>query len=247
MFFIPGTGRSGTQWLARILNEDERSAVFHEPDFHEDTKVMSAALNNPRAALEYVKEFRKYRIARRIKKNQQPVYGEVTGTLTYHCAALKRVFPDAVLLLSTLDGRDVLRSIWGRPFYKEKSTGAFNLEPTALDPFRIKWRMMFRFEKLRRAWIDSHQRLLACISPDRIVYFEKLIHDYRHFEERLLKSIGVCISCEQWERKAAEKSDNATLHYAFSHWTEWPTEHKVTFNRICKDTSADKRYLIVAG
>ena len=68
LFFMMCTGRSGTQIISILLNQDDSSKVLHEPNIHEDRVVMEASRRDPEFAFNYLDRFRKYEIYRRLDR-----------------------------------------------------------------------------------------------------------------------------------------------------------------------------------
>jgi hypothetical protein len=233
LFFILGTGRSGTQMLSGLLNKSEKALVVHEPNRHEDRNLYTEIRQNSALAVQYLNEFRRYGIYRRIMASMPQIYGEVTGTLRYHCAALKEVFPHVRLFLLVRDGRDVVRSVMNmKRFYKKGSKKFHSLGPLESDHFHEQWHAMSRFEKICWAWADTNRVLLEII-PDDVVYFERVISDYDYTKQRLFEPLGLSISFEQWRESAKHKSKNATKVHTFPHWKDWRTREEESFDRIC--------------
>jgi hypothetical protein len=161
------------------------------------------------------------------------IYGEVTGTLRYHCFAMKKVFPNAELLMACRDGREVVRSVMGMPHYTEGSKGAFNITPSPDESIAKQWPNMDRFEKICWSWAHSYRVLLECIPPHKIVHFEQIIKDYDYFLEKVVKPTDIFISQEKWGRKFDEKSKNSSQTFIFPRWKEWNQKEKESFDRIC--------------
>lgn len=238
LFFILGSGRSGTYWLSNLLNQNKNTVVFHEPDFSADCEVMSMASQHPEgsATLEYNHQFRKYRIARRIKQNSADIYGEVTGTLRHHCFALKTVFPKAEFMMLCRDGRDVIRSVMPWAHYTKGSTGAYNIEPVKGQRYFEQWKSMSRFEKMCWEWDHSYRILLACIPPHRIVHFERMTSEYDYFLGKIVNVVGILVKQEKWGIQFNTKEKNATQYFTYPHWKDWAVQEKNAFDRICGET-----------
>lgn len=53
MFFVTGTGRSGTQLLSDLLDKTGCVKVFHEPNFGEDVGAIEAFRNDEKLPVQY--------------------------------------------------------------------------------------------------------------------------------------------------------------------------------------------------
>jgi len=136
LFFITGMGRSGSFFLADLLNSPG-VAVYHET--HTDYKALVDAYWNPANAIEYIDGMRSRVIASRILAAKCEVYGEVNGLLRFHVNALRR-FENATILHLVRDGRLVVRSGMNRKaFTPTDSNVTGRIEPWADDPYRERW------------------------------------------------------------------------------------------------------------
>jgi hypothetical protein len=242
LFFILGTGRSGTQMLSGLLNKSKGALVVHEPNRHEDRNLYTEIRQNSDLAVAYLNEFRKYGIYKRIMAFRPQIYGEVTGTLRYHCAALKEVFPHVRLFLLVRDGRDVVRSVMSmKRFYKKGSKKFHRLGPLEGDRYHEQWHAMSRFEKICWAWADTNRVLLEII-PDDVIHFEQIINDYDYTKNRLFDPLELSISFEQWRESVKHKSPNATKVHTFPHWRDWRTREEESFDEICGQMMIELRY-----
>ena len=129
LFFMLGSGRSGTQLISTLLNEADNAFVFHEPNALEDRSVLKSIYKDRHTAERYFNNYRKYEIYRRILKYDCNIYGEITGMLRYSVNQLKQTYPDARFFILARDGRNVIRSIYKWNFYKNYSFGAKNITP----------------------------------------------------------------------------------------------------------------------
>jgi len=233
-FFVLGSGRSGTQMLSGLLNLDHSVLVLHEPAFFEDRVTRNTVRYGKLNVREYLIGFRKHLIAHRIRKSEQvKTYGEVTGTLRYHAAGIKEVFPDAKMLILTRDGRDVVRSIMQHDFYTETSVKDGDTSPLFGKQYFNTWEGMSRFEKVCWLWADSYESLLRLIPETKIIYFEKIIEDFDYCNNQVFSFLDIQISHEQWQKYLSKKSINAINHHKFSHWKDWSQKNRDDFDRIC--------------
>src|SRR5215204_3331714 len=109
-FFILALGRSGTTFLAHLLNMASNALVFHEP-IRSDIDAYRRAFFSPDEAERYIASFRKKEMYLRTRTKDFRVYGEVNSLLRRHYDALSRHFPAAGFLHMVRDGRDVVRTM----------------------------------------------------------------------------------------------------------------------------------------
>jgi sulfotransferase family protein len=236
IFFVLSTGRSGTNFLSHFLNKNRSVQVYHEPDFLYDVATLHRCKRSEIFAARYFNQYRKHAIGSRMRESGEARYGEVTGTLRYHAAAIQKTFPTALIFLMTRDGRDVIRSAWRWKFYKKGTTGAYHIRPNRDDPYFQKWKKMTRFEKLCWSWMDSNEQIIQHIPEENIFRFERIIEDYDYLNDKLLRPLGIDVDKEEWMLKKSIKSDNASVQYEFPHWTRWETGDREAFNDICGPT-----------
>lgn len=244
MFFVLGSGRSGTQLLSSLF-ERAGVAAYHEPNFHEDVVTMDAFRRNTEKCKDYWKRFRAREVARRWQESGAEYYCEVNGTIRYHAPAIRALFPHSPLFLFARDGRGVVRSIMGwKHFYGPSSRGAYALSPLPGDPFHDRWKHMSRFEKVCWLWRESNEFVMAHVPAERWLRLESIVRDYDQFRERCLDAIGLDVPETVWEEVVSRKSRNASKTYAFPAWEEWPREQKRAFVEICGETMEKLGYRI---
>lgn len=236
LFFLLSIGRSGTKWLADLLNIAPRALVVHEPFI--ETIPHQEAFNDPMKAENYISKFRKREIWLRINTLDVCVYGEVNSFLRRHCESLKRAFPNAVLMHIVRDGRDVVRSMYSRETMMPRAYDTKRICPKENDPWRDQWQKMSRFEKLCWYWMVENTYLRECVR--NTVKFEKIISDYEYFSKNILRPLNLTISKNTWEGKII-KPRNISADYMLSHWSKWG-EEKESFNKICGKEMRENGY-----
>jgi len=235
LFFILGSGRSGTQLLSGLLNSSNSALVLHEPQLFEDRLTRNASRENMSSSLDYISTFRKLSIYNSIIRSKKSVYGEVTGTLRYHILAIKEVFPSAQLFILARDGRDVVRSIMGYNFYTSNSDIDGDTSPLPGSELNTNWINMSRFQKICWLWADSYKVLLDNINTEKIIHFEKIINDYEYFNNTILAKLDITVDKKTWNNFVEKKSNNASKTYSYPQWKEWSQEDRNSFDSICGD------------
>jgi len=238
VFFILGTGRSGTQLLTSLLNKEGQSVVFHEPNFCEDVATMERCRERPEEAVSYWKDFRQFEVYKHWHSRPDArIYGEVNGTIRYHAKAITSVFPEAKLFLLSRDGRGFVRSVMGWPqFYSPESKGAYALSPLSSDPYYDEWESMSRFEKVCWGWMEANESIMQSVPESAWVQLEKVSTDYEYFSEEIARSIGLDTSYQDWYSLVSKPSQNASKSYDFPEWQDWTPEQQSSFRRICGHT-----------
>ena len=246
LLFVMGSGRSGTQLIANLLDASGKSVVFHEPNFMEDVGTMDMLRRDPVQAVRYWQEFRCVELYRRWKSAPEGMmYGEVNGTIRYQVQAIKQLFPEAKMVLMTRDGRGVVRSVMGwRQFYGPRSKGAFALAPLPGDPFELEWPNMNRFERICWGWQDTYELLMRHIPSTHWLTLEQSTSDFDYFDRQFTQNVSLSISHELWHQHTTQKSRNATKEYSFPAWDQWTDAQKLAFNRICGPTMRKLGYSI---
>ena len=246
MFFILGTGRSGTQLFTNLFSRSDQCLAFHEPNFLEDVGTMEEFRQNSEECNQYWVRYRQYEIYKRWSAAPEALfYGEINGTIRYHAEAIIKTLPEAKLFLVTRDGRGVVRSVMGwTQFYGPESKGAYALEPLPNDPFKDQWDRMTRFEKICWSWQEANEFIMDSVQEDRWMKLERVSSDFEYFSEKLARPIGLSISQDAWHEVVSKKSDNASKHYDFPAWDDWTPEQQEIFKQICGNTMSRLGYRI---
>ncbi|HEX2250266.1 MAG TPA: sulfotransferase [Gemmatimonadales bacterium] len=238
-FFILAIGRSGTTFLADVLNMSTNAAVFHEPT-RSDIDAYRRAFFSPADAERYIASFRKKEMYLRTRMKDFTVYGEVNSLLRRHSHALKRHFPGAGFIHLVRDGRDVVRTMMSTNALKPGYMYDWWLRPHESDPFFDQWSTMDRFAKLCWYWRVENQHLRTSIG--NTVRFEDVIADYECFEQRILRPFGLDLPQSVWKQQVGVQR-NPTKTYKMPHWREWDARRTQTFETICGDEMRANGYL----
>lgn len=229
IFFILAMGRSGTKFLAHLLNKSKEAYVVHEP-VYSDFQAYQEAFYSEEKGLKYIRNFRKKEIYLRIRNKGIKTYGEVNSALRRHYNALKEEFPNATFIHLIRDGRDVVRSAMSRWTMTSKDPNTKLIHPTNGDPYKERWSEMSRFEKLCWYWqVDNHYLRENIGNP---VKFEDLLRNYEYFKNNILEKIGINISKEVWI-KEVNNPKNTTKEYSIPPWKNWDKKKTKYFEEIC--------------
>lgn len=231
IFFVLAIGRSGTKFLADLLDQSPAARVVHEP-VRDDYLAHQKAFHSQQEAAQYIHRFRKKEMYLRMRDKQVDCYGEVNSLLRRHCMALKEAFPGSALVHLVRDGRDVVRSIISRKTMTPDDPHTGLICPTEEDPWKDEWFKMSRFERLCWYWqVENHHLRL---NIEKRVQFERLIGSYDYLKKELLSPLGIDVPKNMWQA-AVDSPKNVTDQYRIPHWSEWGDDRMASFRRICAD------------
>lgn len=229
-FFILAIGRSGTAFLADLLNQANGSAVYHEP-VDADRRAYPQAFHNSKKALEYVRSFRKKEMYLRAGDRMDiTTYGEVNSWLRRHAQAIKESFPNATLIHLIRDGRHVVRSMMARKTMTPQDKTTSKIYPSPADPWHVQWQNMDRFARLCWYWQVENAYLRTNIGET--VHLEKILNNYDYFHDNVLEPCQIELPKGIWER-AVNNPKNVTAQHSMASWNDWDPSQRETFLRIC--------------
>jgi len=228
-FFIVSTGRTGTKWLARILNS-EKAHVLHEPVPFEGLAHI-AACKNKRNAYDYVKNFRIKEIYLRNKNiNEIDIFGEVNGNLRRHIAPLSKLLPNITIIHLIRNGKNVIRSVMNRNTFTDKKSIYFKFIPPEARRKKLNWKHIDNFEKM--CWIWRWENEYMDAGTDNHVKFEDITSSYQIFKKQLTEKIGVDISENVWKEQI-NLPINKNEKCNFPSYEYWTKSEKNKFQKIC--------------
>ncbi len=229
LFFILSIGRSGTMFLAHLLNRANGVSVYHEP-VDADRRAYPEAFHSFEQASRYIRTFRRKEIFLRAGGADTTAYGEVNSWLRRHAQALEECFPSATLIHVVRDGRNVIRSMAARRTMTPEDKITSKIAPQPGDPWHSQWQHMDRFARLCWYWQIENAYLRTNIG--KTVHFEKMISDYDYFFKNILEPCQIELPKELWEQ-AVTNPKNATRQHTIVPWTDWEPYQRETFVRIC--------------
>jgi len=240
IFFILAIGRSGTKFLANLLNKAPGALVVYEP-VEREVRAYQVAFHSQEKSKVYIHSFRRKEIYLRVCDKEIVTYGEVNSVLRRHVAALRDAFPNAKFMHLIRDGRDVIRSAIARKTMTVEDSNTRDIYPREGDPWKPKWSAMSRFERLCWYWQTENCYLRTSIG--KAVKFEEIISSYDYFQTRLLDPLGLDISEEIW-RNAVTSPVNKTQSHKIPYWSEWDDETISIFEKICGKEMEANGYLL---
>ncbi len=249
MFFLMSIGRSGSKFLANLLNTDQRGVVLHLPnhfDKHLISMQYSGSMNNVSSL--YLKKRFKELLDQYCNKI---FYGEVNSYLRFSIDWLKENYnPQFIHIVR--DGRDFVRSVYMRKVFTQDEY-SMPLFPKDSDSFSTKWFSLSRFEQLCWYWKFTNEYLANKIN--NYVKFENLISDYTEFQTKVAKPLLINIDKTTWlnhylvplnsSRRILfnKKMKNIFMPWTkkrvlhtIPQWKDWDINMTNTFWNICEDT-----------
>ncbi|GBE06030.1 hypothetical protein BMS3Abin10_01672 [bacterium BMS3Abin10] len=242
VFFIVSTGRTGTRWLAGLLNLSKDALVEHEP-VPIETWAHKEAARDLNTAVQYVKEFRRKEIYLRVSGRRLLIktYGEVNGILRRHIEPILKYIPGVVLLHLVRDGRDVIRSLISRGTYSGNHSVYYDFQPHIVDEYSDRWNKLSEFEKTCWLWQWENKYMRQHI--DQRARFEDIISSYALFRKQILEPLGIELEKAVWQA-SVQRPKNVTKEYAIGSWDDWTVEQQKQFIRICSKEMQEYGYEI---
>jgi hypothetical protein len=249
LFFILALGRSGTNFLSRLLAHDARATVHHEPYALDSRLMMLRHAGGFEQALDDLLEQRFRTLLPADGETQ--VYGEVNSYLRYEADWLRRRF-DPTLIHLVRDGRAFVRSAHPRGVYTKHELDGPIL-PRDDDPWAERWPEMSRFQRLCWYWADTNEHLGSTIESH--VRLEDLLQDYSIFKRDVVQPTGLEVPQSAW-RAEIDHPRNTSRSYRLrlavrrlvrggerlpgfeplAHWSAWSETQTRQFWEICGPT-----------
>jgi hypothetical protein len=195
--FITGMGRSGTKFVASLLNECAGLHAAHESIGHREFWLLSWYLPGAVYARPFLRQAREALEARAAA----PLYVDVNGMLQHCVPELRDAFGEAPVFHLVRDPRKVVRSIYIRR--NDADTHIVPKEGGAL----ARWLREDKLYQVCWNWADVTGRLLA--QDTRLVRFEDVVSDYGLLRRQLLEPLGAELPESRW-RRAVQRRVNAT-------------------------------------
>jgi hypothetical protein len=250
VFFVLGQGRSGTAFLASLLDTDPRARVHHEP-WPLDRQILGLSRTGRFSTV--VDSLLEERFTAQFsERGAVPVYGEVNSYLRYNADWLRDRL-SATLLHVVRDGRDFVRSAWIREAQRP-AHAQLPIVPDDDDPFASRWGSMSRFERI--CWIWRHTNEMLAESVPVWMRLEDLLSSYETFRSKLLDPIGLDVSESRW-RAEVGRPRNTSRRYVWRKamrrfvrpeafrqdtreplppWPQWDAQQRDQFWAICGQT-----------
>ena len=233
---LTGLGRSGTQWLVKLLREDPKVLVTHEwwkrrygalVPMHDWAVLAGNDARHNRLTRARMRAFDAMLAA-----TDKEVYIEVNSKARYYVPDLQRSHPDMQIVQLVRHGGDVVRSHHARSTYKPHNVNG-PLEPGPADPHSLRWSSYDRFQKLcwmwafTTSWVDKHM--------EDFVRFEDLLSDYNVLYSTILQPYGVNISERVWAARVGVRVDAHHHSFRLPPHGEWVGAMRRFYENTCGD------------
>lgn len=229
--FITSTGRTGTWFLTRLINEVVSNAwSLHEPKPHFKREGWHLLKHSP--GLWHNWYFTLPRICRQWRSSDE-WYVETNYHLFASIPFIRKVWPEAYVVHIVRDGRAVVRSWLNRNRYlghQHITPAHFPDSPVSMDD----WQSWNPVQKNAWYWqaINAHARKQR---PDLILSFESLFgQDYQDLYKLLALMDGTSYRQEDIEQQLNKKI-NTTGKAFFPRFEEWPSHWQEDFWAIAGD------------
>jgi len=228
---IVSTGRTGTAWIAKLINSSLGVHAVHEPIMHEQI-AHAEALSRPESIEKYA-NFRIRYINAQCAKGSWDVYVEVNGALRRHVHAIKNICPQIYMPHVIRDGRDVVSSIMNRPKSLTIRDPCYFFVNGHVADIDNQWSKLSKFEKACCLWNSDNEYMSKYC--DATIKFEEMLSDYDKFVEILCDPIGILIERDKW-KKSLNQIENSNKKITFPKWEHWSSKEKSAFFEICGKT-----------
>jgi hypothetical protein len=211
-FFVTGMGRSGTKWLADLLNRSPTVACHHEPfSGFDNERTCHLPWADGHATMEYLRA-RKSCID---EKRDGERWGEVNSYLRLGIVHIRRVFGDCPIAGLIRDGRESVKSLMTRNIFKNDRQ-----PPSWCKSVQPPRSCETRFEKVTWYWSLMYRFLLNCGVP--IFRLEDLNREYG-----TLCDLSVYLEIEPpdenaWQNRSGNPVNCGSVRVD---WTDYREEH----------------------
>ena len=235
--FITGMGRSGTKFLATLLNCAKNAEAAHEKIGNREYWLLSWYIGGD-YSLPYLEE-EKEKIE---KVCNSRLFIDVNGYLHHSADVLSRVFNTQAIYHLVRDPRKVVPSIMNR-----RCDADMQILPKKSDDIK-RWMHASKFEQVCMNWRDTTEQLLS--KGYELLVFEKIISNYEYVEEKLIKPLGLALSKKDWETLKGikvNKTPSTMRRYIYAkvkgkkivsnpvgQYHAWPDEYRRIFSEICE-------------
>jgi len=242
LFLITGSGRSGTKWLATLLNLAANGVTKHEP-VKEDFLAHKQAIENENYIRSYVNNFRLRVIFwNNILLKRDRIYGESNSLLRLHVGYLKEVLPNMKLIHLVRDPRKVIRSQLNRGAFAAIHPVYGGLKLPVVDDFTRLWDTKTDLEKACYCWLQDNKRLRLEINNS--VRFEDIVNNFEHCKERVLDPLGLKLSKKVWQEQVNKKVNASKTYDKYPEFSKWSNNDQDTLLKICGDEMSKYEYEI---
>jgi len=234
--FIVSTGRTGTGFLTRMINEGVPDAFsLHEPR-PAFRRRLRAWMGRAPSAMEKLR-FERTR-KRFLKEGRGDLYVENNYQLFAAIPMIRAAFPQAKIIHVIRDGREVTTSFLNR--YRYIRSDPITPADVRGDPAGQWWEGWTPVQKLAWYWVTVNRHIRAQ-EPELVVRFEDLFDDDRTALWDLLDFLEVGYEREV-VRNLAQNRVNENKVAFFPPYDQWPTHWQGQFWEIAREAMTEFGY-----
>jgi hypothetical protein len=224
MLIITGTGRSGTETLARLFGGHHEFRVgylldkyFSKADPHSDS------FPTMREKVEAMLDLH--------QGIDRQTFVDSSNLYIHFIDAVSVLNPSVKFILCVRNGKDFVRSAFSRKWHE---LGSFGAVPRNNDPYFKKWKRMNPLQ--RNAWIWVYRNMKALHGLSTIPESRKLIVRIEDINRTgTLDALEEFAGMKIRDRGIATKKHNANPSFALPSKEEWTEEMTGQFDEIAKD------------
>ncbi|MBD3275798.1 MAG: hypothetical protein GF372_10820 [Candidatus Marinimicrobia bacterium] len=240
LFLILSTGRTGSTWLSKLLNNPDRGVlVKHEP-VPEEEHYHKIGISYPDKAQGYIQKLRLREMALRCMNTKPVIYGEVNTNLGPFAKIIKNLIPETKVLHIVRDGKEYVRSVMNRTSYSEKDSNQHDILPVGFE--RKVWDNYSRFQKICILW--SYENKLLRQHSDKSIKYENLFDSYDRFKDLILSPLNLDIDLSEKWKNMNNKIVNPSSEYIFPKYENWTQNQKEIFHSMCETEMRQYSYSI---
>jgi hypothetical protein len=242
IYFFLSTARSGSKWLANIMDKATPVATRHEftlnhcyqdgewREEHHTGPGFTSLIRDKEKVRQLILDSRTW-----IEEGERD-FAEANVYLEQFLPLMLDIFPDAVFVHLHRNPADVVRSIINRDWY---DTPQDDRHPVIDVP---GWSQMSQFEKACWYVRATNENLLHLGVRLR---FEDMVSEISYFE-KFLRALNIPFYPRFVKNGYADKV-NANLNNDFPRYEAWPEELKAVFQRICNSVNSILGYASESG
>jgi hypothetical protein len=244
-YFVTGSGRSGTTFLAHLLNGQPNYFIDHEYIGNRQFWLLTWYIGKPYSVPFLTKKKKEIEASHTVEN-----FVDINGYLQNCTDEVEEIFKPQCILHIIRDPKMVIRSL-----YTRRSERAIHLLPKEEAEIN-RWLHEDKFYQVCWNWANCTRRLLEKKYP--VIHFEKLISDYDYFKTHVAAPLGIEIDEATWNIRSKEKVKKTMpkwYRFLYSrvkgkefladeipHHSMWTDDQKTIYNEVCGDLAKQLGY-----
>ncbi|MBN2105415.1 sulfotransferase [bacterium] len=251
MTFFLSTGRCGTAWFTKLLQENKNVRVLHnpKPSLHVQGKIVYEILNKNEFKIDQDSEslIREIYLAGReevlryVYKSDK-IFVETNNHITFFAPVLATLFPQARFVHLYRHPGEFIRSGLRRGYYSPNDKMIEKrIKPVTGDPGI--WELYSQYEKIAWLWNETNQFIeifKRSIPKTRVYDF-----NFNHLEVQNIKNLFQWLEIRIHDksiRKYKNLKINAQPSECIGKFSEWSREEVQKIDNICSKLSEKYQY-----